>query len=108
MQMPGEFLPRAVGVFVESVFEITAAEKDSSSRIAPVQRGQLLLGPDGVGGEDRVMIDGFVEDAVRGNLPAGIERNKVVLGFRDLLQGVHPIVGGGLEAALVFGGPVVP
>jgi len=82
---------------MKTVTEVAPAEEKSSSMI---EAGEFALGPDRIEGEDRMIVACAVEDALRINDRSAVERDEVVTLFGDSLEGIHPVVRGGLSMGM--------
>ena len=98
----------AVGVLVESVFEIAPAKENPLLAISAIELGKFSLRLHRFQVEDRMVINGFVQNLVGRNLSLAIERNEIVLAWGNPLQRIHPIVGGRLRVTFGSPDPVIP
>ena len=82
---------------MKTVTKVAPAEEKSSSMI---EAGEFTLCPDGIEGEDRMIIACAVEDALRINDRSAVERDEVVTLSGDSLKGIHPVMRGGLTMGM--------
>lgn len=89
------------GVFMEAVAEIATGEKGvGGARCGGVESGKFSLGSGGAETEERVGVIDRLDDFCRVDAVGAVDGNEILLAVAYALKGVHPVVGGGLDAAV--------
>ena len=89
------------GVFMEAVAEITAGEEGiGGARRGGVESGELSLGLRRAETEERVRVIYRLNDFGGLDAVGAVDGNEILLAVAYALEAVHPVVGGGLDAAV--------
>lgn len=80
---------------MEAVAEVASAKEKPLRGRVRVQCGEFRLRPHRIQSVDRMIVDGLIKDRGRINEILAIDRDKVIFLFRNILEGIHPVVGRG-------------
>ena len=106
---PGTVESAGEAVLMKAIFEPCSGVIGGLGGGNSVQAGEFSLSLDGRKVEKRVLVSNAAQHFGWINAVVAIERDKVVFLFRDTLEAVHPVVGGGQDCAVRAGiEPVIP